>query len=429
MQKISVAARPDGRLELAFAIPFDAALNARVRGIPGATWDAAIRRWVVPGGLAGEAEVRRAFEHAGVRLVRSRTSLTHTSLPHSLSDPDAIVARMIEELALRRYSPKTRKAYLHHVRAYLRCPAIDDVRSDEDRVRAWLTERAEQGGISRIYHAQAVSALRFLFTYVLGRPDAIRDIPRPKRGHSLPSVLDRSDARRLIEALPNPKHRALLMLLYSGGLRVSEVVALRIDDLDATRGLIRVRRAKGTKDRYTLLSERAMAAVRHYIDAFGLTTWLFPSSRPNRPIAIRTAQKIVESARARAGITVRASAHTLRHSFATHLLEAGTDLRHIQELLGHTSLQTTQIYTHVTHPDLVQIRSPLDQDDPPRRPRPPLPSVAPISDSDILPAVGRPRRSDRPATSTPFPAPPDPAHSATSQHIKSLNAHLHAEDH
>jgi site-specific recombinase XerD len=154
------------------------------------------------------------------------------------------------------------------------------------------------------------------------------------------------------------------MLLYSAGLRVGEVVKLRVEDLDPERGLIRVQCGKGRKDRYTLLSDRALRDVREYIRLYKPAAWLFPGARPTRPITVRTAQHIVSAARRKAGITAPASAHTLRHSFATHLLEAGTDLRYIQELLGHASTRTTQIYTHVTRRDLVRIRSPLDMDDP-----------------------------------------------------------------
>jgi site-specific recombinase XerD len=183
--------------------------------------------------------------------------------------------------------------------------------------------------------------------------------------------------------------------MYSAGLRVSEVVRLRIEDLDPERELIRVRSGKGRKDRYTLLSRRAFEIVRRYIHEYGPTTWLFTGSRPNKPISTRSAQKIVELARQRAGLTARASAHTLRHSFATHLLENGTDVRHIQELLGHSSARTTQIYTHVSRRDLGRIRSPLDADDPPRHPAP-----RPISRP---PPTPNPR--DRPLTRTPSPNP------------------------
>ncbi|MCI0434556.1 MAG: tyrosine-type recombinase/integrase [Gemmatimonadetes bacterium] len=402
MPVIRVFTRHDGRLEL-FDVPDDADIVARIRSIAGARWARDAGRWILPGGPAGEAQVRRALARADIRLVRRAASrdaagsadvvarraplsadesvsrstadrsrptsdpgsrASHNESPDFSAQNGAALARMIEELGLRRYSPKTRRVYIYHIRHFLNHVTTDVTAVDETTIRAYLAGRAEKSSMSRAYHSQAVSALRFLFTHVLRRPDAIRDIPRPRRSQSLPAVLDRADARRLIEALPNPKHKALLMLLYSGGLRVSEVVSLRITDLDASRGLIRVRAAKGAKDRYTLLSERAMDAVRRYIDAWGPTTWLFPGVRPNRHLTVRSAQRIVELARQRAGITVHASAHTLRHSFATHLLEAGTDLRHIQELLGHASLKTTQIYTHVGHPDLIRIRSPLDEADP-----------------------------------------------------------------
>jgi site-specific recombinase XerD len=232
-----------------------------------------------------------------------------------------------------------------------------------EHVRAYLLQRAERDDVSTSYHAQAVSALRFFFTHVLFNPDAVRVIPRPKRDRRLPTVLGKNDARRILDALDSPKHRALLMIMYSAGLRVGEVVRLRIEDLDTERKLIRVRGGKGRKDRYTLLSDRALDAVRVYIADYGPTTWLFPGERPNRPITSRTAQRIVEIARVRAGIRTHTSAHTLRHSFATHLLEAGTDLRYIQELLGHASAKTTQIYTHVSRRDLVRIQSPLDRDE------------------------------------------------------------------
>jgi site-specific recombinase XerD len=270
-----------------------------------------------------------------------------------------IVGLLVEEIQLRRYSAKTKKAYTHHARAYARFTVTGDP-ADPDRARAYLLHLSEAERVSVAYHSQAVSALRFLFEHVFRRPNAIADIPRPRKERRLPAVLARTDALRLVESLSNLKHRALLMLLYSAGLRVSEAVRLRIDDLDPGRMLIRVRGGKGGKDRYTLLSERAFAAVRAYLAEYEPAIWLFPGERPSRPLTVRSAQRIVDNARRRAGIAIHATPHTLRHSFATHLLEAGTDLRYIQELLGHASSKTTEIYTHVSNRDLSRIRSPMD---------------------------------------------------------------------
>ena len=165
---------------------------------------------------------------------------------------------------------------------------------------------------------------------------------------------------RLLSAVSNVKHLAMLLVVYSAGLRVSEVVKLLVEDLDEERGLIRVRKPKGLRDRYTLFSQVAIQGVKAYVETYRPEKWLFPGQRPGRHLSARAAQKVITRAREKAGIPQHATMHTLRHSFATHLLEAGTDLRYIQELLGHKSSKTTEIYTHVSKKDLGRIQSPLD---------------------------------------------------------------------
>jgi integrase/recombinase XerD len=221
---------------------------------------------------------------------------------------------------------------------------------------AGFTER----GLSAGYHGQLVAAIRLFCTKVLRNPALAADLPSPKRPRALPGVLSVQEVARLFAALTNPKHRLMALLLYSSGVRVGELVRLRAGDLDVDRRLIRVQRGKGAKDRYTLYSEAAADAVAHYRALYRPDSYLFPGPRPDRPISARSVQKVIATAAARAGIAKRVTPHTLRHSFATHLLEQGVDLRHIQELLGHASPATTQIYTHVTHRDLSRIRSPLD---------------------------------------------------------------------
>ena len=216
--------------------------------------------------------------------------------------------------------------------------------------------------MSRAHYGQIVSAVRFLLRHILLRPDLIGAAPWPRRQRALPTVLSVEKVRQLLAVTDNPRHRALLMLLYSTGMRVSEVANLRIADIDPDRHLVHVRRGKGRKDRYTLLSDVAWTALRDIIPLSQDATdaWLFPADRPSRHVNVRTIQKVVARARAKAGIRKRLTPHTLRHSFATHLLESGTDIRYIQELLGHASTRTTEIYTHVTHRDLARIRNPLD---------------------------------------------------------------------
>jgi site-specific recombinase XerD len=204
------------------------------------------------------------------------------------------------------------------------------------------------------------AVLRFFAVHVLHEPSLAESLPAPRRERSMPTVLAISEVKRLFAALANPKHRLMAFLLYSSGIRVGEMVRLRVADLDPERRLILVRRGKGGKDRYTLYSESAVEAVERYVAFAGPGDWLFTGAREGRPISARSVQKVIAAAGRRAGIRRRVTPHTLRHSFATHLLEQGVDLRYIQELLGHASPATTQIYTHVTRRDLVRIRSPLD---------------------------------------------------------------------
>jgi site-specific recombinase XerD len=179
-------------------------------------------------------------------------------------------------------------------------------------------------------------------------------------GKKLPVVLSREEIRGIFSAIKNLKHRALLMAIYSAGLRVSEVVHLKVSDLDSQRMTIRVQQGKGQKDRYTLLSQRTLEVLRDYWRAYRPQDWLFPGKPATQPLSVSAVQRVFGMVLLRAGIKKPASVHTLRHSFATHLLEDGTDLYHIQRLLGHASPKTTTVYLHLSRKDMRSVRSPLD---------------------------------------------------------------------
>ena len=185
-------------------------------------------------------------------------------------------------------------------------------------------------------------------------------LSRPKKELRLPNVLSKEDVSHILNALQNEKHKTILFLIYSAGLRVGEVVRLQIKDIDTKRMLIKVRQGKGRKDRYTLLSEVALKQLKKYYLLYKPELWLFPGGKDGSFLTERTVERIFENACTVAKIKANVSVHSLRHSFATHLLEGGTDLRYIQELLGHSSSKTTEIYTHVTEKKLSNIRSPLD---------------------------------------------------------------------
>lgn len=355
-----------------------------VRGLPGRRWDGRRRVWTAPSGREALEILVSAFgaeavvvevvgggaasgEEATGRGAESRgrgTEPTGQGVESRGGAPaDPILERVRRALTLQGYSPRTRKVYLGQIRRFFDwCgdgarAAPDDI---AERGRAYILELIERRGISKSYQNQVVSALRFLCESVLGRPALALRIPRPRKESRLPTVLSRREIARLIDRARNPKHRALLVLLYSAGLRVGEVVRLRPEDLDADRGLLRVRGGKGDKDRYTLLAHRAMETVGVYRAAYPDDRWLFPGGKPGRHLTTRSVQRVVQRAARAAGIEKNVTCHTLRHSFATHLLEAGTNLRIIQELLGHQSARTTQIYTRVTTTELAAVRSPLD---------------------------------------------------------------------
>lgn len=272
----------------------------------------------------------------------------------------ALKDAMHNELKVRGYSPRTAKVYLRHAESFVRYFGKSPDELNQEHIKRYLLHLTEERKVSIAYRDQAVSALKFLYGRVLGRPFLADALPRPRKEHKLPAILSAGEVRRFLDSVRNIKHLAILMVMYSSGLRVGEVVKLQVDDIDSDRNMIHVRGGKGKKDRYTMLSVVALEVLRMYWRLYKPDEWLFPGGRTGRHITIRSVQKIVEQTRLRAGIRKAFSAHTLRHSFATHLLENGTDLRYIQELLGHKSSKTTEVYTHVTRRDIARIRSPLD---------------------------------------------------------------------
>lgn len=206
------------------------------------------------------------------------------------------------------------------------------------------------------------NALRFLYVELYKKPFVISSLPRPQREKKLPDVLNENEVRQLFLSVDNLKHRTMLMLAYASGLRVSELVRIRIEDIDGQRGLIHIRDAKGKRDRYTVLPESLRGQLLAYWKEYRLERkgWLFPGQTLDHHLSERSIQAVLARALKKAGIEKPVSMHTLRHSFATHLLEHGVDLRYIQELLGHQSVRTTEIYTHVSNRVLGKIRSPLD---------------------------------------------------------------------
>jgi integrase/recombinase XerD len=278
--------------------------------------------------------------------------------------------RMIEDMELRNFSPRTIKVYVQRVATFAKHFGRSPERLGAAEIRAFLLFLVQEKRASWSYFNQALCALRFLYNVTLGKDWVLDGIACPKGQKKLPVVLSPAEVAQFFEAIPGLKHRALLMTAYAAGLRVSEVVALRIDDIDSRRMVIRVRQGKGRKDRYVMLSPRLLDLLRTYWKAARPRDWLFPGRDGDRPITAGAVMEACQVAGRAAGLGKHVTVHTLRHSFATHLLEAGTDLRTIQLLLGHRSLKTTAIYTHVSAAALEATQSPLDRLAPPSGGRP-----------------------------------------------------------
>jgi site-specific recombinase XerD len=270
---------------------------------------------------------------------------------------------MERELRVRHFSPRTVEAYVAAVRGlakhYRRAP---DTLSEEE-IHRYLIHLREVRQLSGSTCQQIRCGLKFFYEVTVRRPQAALAVPVARTPQRLPEILSREEVGRIIVATGTLRQRLLLMLTYGGGLRVSEAVTLRPEDLDVDRTLVHVRQAKGQKDRYTLLPQRVLELRERYARVYPQPSpWLFPQrGNPERSMDVSSAQKIYGAAKTVAGVHKRGGIHALRHAFATHLLEAGCDLPTLQRLLGHTAVQTTMRYLHVTGRTLAERVSPLDQ--------------------------------------------------------------------
>ena len=273
--------------------------------------------------------------------------------------------RMLDDMAMRGLREETQRDYIRFVRSFAAFLGRSPDTATAEDVRRFQVHQAETGVQPPTVNG-SVSALRFLFTVTLDRPDLSRRLVLVRQPRKLPAVLSAEEVGRLLEAAPGPKHKAALGTAYGAGLRVSEVVALKVGDIDSTRMLIRVEQGKGRKDRNAMLSPQLLALLRQWWregKRRGVMLpegWLFPGRNCLEPLSTRQLNRAVHEAAEAAGIKKRVSPHTLRHSFATHLLEQDVDIRVIQVLLGHSKLDTTALYARVATKTIRAVTSPLE---------------------------------------------------------------------
>lgn len=328
-------------------IPYDEIKIKKLRGYRGARWHPERRVWTVP--------------KSSVTLDELRSAMGIVPVAPADDTPPELVDALIKTLRIRGYSSQTIKCYKNHVRSYLHhCKASGEDYANLATVNDYIYQALEIRNCSHAYANQAVNAIRHLLT-VAGKEPESTGLSRPKKEKTLPKVLSGAEVLKILNAPSSRKHRLLLAITYSSGLRVSEVCRLRLSNVCYERRTLRIEQAKGRKDRISMLSEQCAKLLAEYVLEYKPYEWIFESPEPGGHITERTAQRVFKNALKSAGIQKPVGIHSLRHSFATHLLENGTDLRYIQELLGHQSTKTTEIYTHVSTKELCRITSPLDK--------------------------------------------------------------------
>lgn len=267
--------------------------------------------------------------------------------------------KFLRHMTLKGYGEQTKEVYLESIIGLTRFYKLSPDQMTNDHLCRYLQYGIDQRCWSRSKVNQVISAMKILWTPVLGREWDKMTLPRPRGAKPLPVVLSREEVSRLFDAVTNLKHRTLLMVTYSAGLRIGETLGLKTSDIDSNRMMIHVHQGKGNKDRYVVLSQVALEQLRFYYKLYRPSVWLFETGKA-RVMSRRTAQLIMQKAVRKAGISKEVSLHTLRHSFATHLMEQGVSLAIIRQMLGHSSLKTTSIYLHVQPYAMDKVKSPLD---------------------------------------------------------------------
>lgn len=322
----------------------------KIKTIRPASWNPKEKVWVIPNSTEMLEILKKLFCSEQINIVFEKCAFN-----------EKVDSEFQDFMKLKAYSWQTQKLYKGHLRRFISFVDMDLDKVVNNDIRKYILFLMENNKHSKSFVDQAVSVIKLLYKVVMPKDDIISNIPRPRKDSKLPSVLSQSEVLQILQATNNEKHKTILFLVYSAGLRVGEVVRLKPTDIESARMLIKVNKGKGGKDRYTLLSHIALDQLRKYYKLYKPEEWLFAGSKAGDHITERTVQRIFENCCTKAKINKDVSVHTLRHSFATHLLESGVDLRYIQELLGHASSKTTEIYTHVTQKNISEILSPLDK--------------------------------------------------------------------
>ena len=351
----------ESRIFISFAYNQD--LINRVKKLEGVQYSHSHRAWHIPD--TDENRVRFKLPDritTSRKLIATRARVEGKSKLLYISQHNELeLAKLKDKMLLKAMSPATINTYSTEFKQLLYLLGNTQVQTlTKAQIETYLLWCVKKLSVGESQLNQRINAIKFYFETVLGQSRMLFDLPRPQKPSLLPKVLDNTEVKKILAQKANIKHKAILMLAYSAGLRVSEISRLKIADVDSARMQIRVERAKGKKDRVVMLSQVLLKTLREYYKSYKPQTYLFEGYNPGSALTVRSIQAIFKDALGKAKINKKIGIHGLRHSFATHLLEAGTDLRIIQELLGHNDPNTTMRYTHISKKVINKVKSPLD---------------------------------------------------------------------
>ena len=348
--------------------PYDTGLTDLIRKNTGARWSQSLKSWMIPEAGFKLHDFFETFKGiAWIDYSELKENLILTTKPQSKNRDYShrvtikLPKGYLEKLEQKRYSESTIRTYSAYFKDFMyhfKSQLLAEI--SVEQINSYVHELVKSEGISASQQNQRINAIKFYYEKVEQGERRLFSIDRPRKMHLLPAVLSKQEIRLIIKNCNNLKHRCILSLIYSAGLRRSELINLKVTDIHSDRGLIRIEGAKGGKDRFSLLSTQLLEQLRDYYRQYRPRIWLFEGPVAGSPYSPTSISKILHEASWKAGIRRRVTPHMLRHSFATHLLEQGTDLRYIQELLGHGSSKTTEIYTHVSKRYIEGIKNPLD---------------------------------------------------------------------
>lgn len=336
-----------GEQRIALAFSYNQGLIEWVKTIKGAKWSASRRCWHVP-------DTPEVFLQLGINTLeepatyQTKATTTVSKPDYITREADNVLNRYKQHLILRPYSPNTQRNYLHPFRIFLKsiAPKCPHELEKEDILQC-MQEIIRDRQSSESYQNLLINAIKFWYEQVEKQPRIVYELPRPRKAEPLPNVLSLKEVTLLLKSTENLKHRSILMLAYGAGLRLAEILGLKLTDINSQRMIIRVNRGKGKKDRELPLPEKLLKLLRDYVALYKPVELLFEGQVLGNPYTSRSTQQVIKQAAMRAGIKRPVTMHMLRHSYATHLLELGTDIRYIQEALGHESIRTTEVYTHI----------------------------------------------------------------------------------